>query len=212
MGTSVFPTLPGLAWPVDPQPEFATLIRQAVGGQETRVAQRPFPRRHWKLDFEVLRQGAVNGTTTYTELVTLYAFFMARMGKWDSFLFADTFTPDFQVTAQSIGNGTGAQTAFQLVRSFGGIVEPIVAPNLTATLNVYLAGALQAANSYSVSPWGSGTPGMITFNVAPGNTVAVTVDFSFYFPVRFDIDQCPFSVFMSQLSEAKGIELVSVLN
>lgn len=203
MSTAVFPALPGLAWSVDKQPEFATVVRAAATGQETRVALMPAPRWRFKLGYDLLRADA------NAELQTLMGFFLARQGQYDSFLYQDP--DDHSVTAQPIGAGDGTTVAFQLVRSFGGFAEPVKAPNLGATLNVYLAGVLQSPGAYSVSGWGTSAPGILTFNTAPGSGVAISADFSFYFPVRFAADTAEFSQFMHQLWELKQIELVSVL-
>jgi len=203
MSTAVFPALPGLAWSVDKQPAFATVVRTAASGQETRVALWPAPRWHFKLGYDLLRADANQ------ELQTLMGFFLARQGQYDSFLYQDP--DDNAVTGQPLGVGDGATTAFQLLRSFGGFAEPVRAPNLGATLNVYLAGVAQSSSSYAVSGWGTATPGMLTFDTAPGAGVAIAADFSFYFPVRFAADLAEFSQFMHQLWELKQIELVSVL-
>jgi len=203
MSTAVFPTLPGLAWSVDKQPEFSTVVRASASGQETRVALWANPRWHFKLGYDLLRADAAQ------ELQTLMGFFLARQGQYDSFLYQDP--DDNSVTSQAIGAGDGATTAFQLVRTLGGAAEPMRAPNLGATLNVYLGGVLQASSGYSVSGWGTATPGMLSFATAPGAGVPIAADFSFYFPVRFAADLAEFSEFMHQLWELKQIELVSVV-
>ena len=213
MSTAVLPSLPGLAWPVEVTPEFSTIVRKALAGQETRVALRPYPLKKWKLKWDVLRQGTVGGSA-YTELQQLFGFFNARQGQFDSFLFEDTFTPDNQVTGQAIGNGDGSTLTFQLFRTFGGFAEQILAPNLGQTVNVYVNGVLQSGSNYSVGAWGSSTPGIVTFGAghAPGNGLAVTADFYFYWPVRFNADTCSFSEFMSTLTSVDSLELQQVLN
>jgi len=203
MSTALFPALPGLAWSVDKQPEFSTVVRTAVSGQETRVSLWPAPRWHFTLTYDLLR------ADSHQELQSLMGFFLARQGQFDSFLYQDP--DDHAVTAQPIGEGDGATTGFPLYRSFGGFSEPVRAPNLGATLNIYLGGVLQNPSGYTVSGWGTATPGVIAFAAAPGSGVAVTADFSFYFPVRFAADLAEFSQFMHQLWELKKLELISVL-
>jgi uncharacterized protein (TIGR02217 family) len=202
MSTAIFPSLPGLAWSVDKQPEFSTIVRAAASGQETRVALWPNPRWRFKLGYDLLRADA------HLELQTLMGFFLARQGQYDSFLYQDP--DDCAVTAQPLGTGDGATAAFQLCRSLGGFAEPVKAPNLGATLTLYLGGVAQSPSAYTVSGWGTATPGVVTFNAAPGSGVPIAADFSFYFPVRFAADLAEFSEFMHQLWELKQLELVSV--
>lgn len=211
MGTAVFPVLPGLTWPVEWSPSFATIVRPAVSGLETRVALRPNSLRKGKLTWDVLRSGTFNGTA-YAEFQTLYGFFCARQGRYDSFLIDDSFTPDDQVVGQALGDGDGATTAFQLYRTMGGVAEPILAPNLGGAVNVYLNGVAQNGSSYAIGAWASATPGILTFNAAPGAGAAITADFNYYWPVRFDADEMTFSEFVEYLFEVKGIPIVQVMN
>lgn len=204
MGTSVFPTLPGLGWSVDKQPEFSSLVRAAVSGQETRIALWAAPKWHFKLTYEVLR-----ADLAYQELQTLAGFFLQRLGQFDSFLYADP--DDCAVTGQPLGAGDGSTKSFQLFRTFGGFVEPVRAPHLGVAPAVYVDNVVQDPSTYTVGAWGSATPGLITFATAPAATKLVKADFSYYFPVRFAADLAEFSQFMHQLWELKQIELVSVL-
>lgn len=205
MGTNVFPALPGLGWSIAKQPEFSTLVRAATSGQETRVSLWAGPKWHFKLTYDLLRYAS-----TFQELQSLAGFFLARGGQYDSFLFQDP--DDHQVTSQAIGQGDGVTTEFQLLREFGGFAEAVRAPNLSATINIYVDGVLQSGSSYSVAGWGNTAPGMVTFNSAPASGKAVTADFQFYFPVRFNTDIAEFSQFMHQLWELKQIELITVFN
>lgn len=205
MGQSIFPTLPGLGWSVDKQPEFSSLVRAAVNGQETRIALWAAPKWHFKLTYEILRADAA-----FQELQTLAGFFLQRLGQFDSFLYADP--DDRAVSAQPLGAGDGTAKTFQLIRSLGGFVEPVRAPDLDAMLNLYVDGTLKIMGTdYTVGAWGSATPGLVTFAAAPASGKLVTADFSYYFPVRFAADLAEFSQFMHQLWELKQIELVSVL-
>lgn len=202
MSTAVFPSLPGLGWSVDKQPEFSTIVRTATAGQETRVALWSSPRWRFTLTYDLLRADATQ------ELQTLMGFFLQRQGQFDSFLYQDP--DDNQVTGQPLGLGDGTTTSFQLLRSFGGFVEPVRAPNLGQAINVYLNGVAQPSSGWSVSGWGTATPGMLAFTTAPSAGAAISADFSFYFPVRFNADVAEFSQFMHQLWELKQIELVGV--
>ncbi len=206
MSTEIFPTLPGLAWSVDKQPEFSTVVRTAASGQETRVALWSAPRWHFTLGYEILRYA-----TAFQELQTLAGFFLARQGQFDSFLYQDP--DDNSVAGQMIATGDGSTTAFQLVRSFGGFVEPVLAPNPAGVdINVYFNGTLQSGAGWGVGGWGTALPGVLVFSTAPPAGVAISADFQFYYPVRFAKDLAEFSQFMHQLWELKELEFVSVKN
>lgn len=194
MSDSVFPALPGLKWDVVKKPEFSTNIKQVTSGKELRAAYWSYPRWHFSLSYELLR-----GASEFTELQTLMGFFMQRKGSFDSFLYEDP--SDHQVTGQVLGIGNGTITAFQCVRVLGGYVEPI--KNLHGTPTVYLDGVVQATG-WTVSN------GIITFSTPPSSSVVVSVDFQFYFRVRFKMDEAEFNQFMLDLWELKKCEMVSL--
>lgn len=194
MSNAIFPTLPGLKWDVVKQPQFSTIVHRSISGKEIRGSFWSYPLWTFKVSFEVLRNDATN------ELKTLMGFFLQRQGSYDTFLFEDP--DDKTVTGQTIGTGDGTTTLFQLIRTFGGFVEPVF--NLNGTPSIYLNGVLQTSG-YSV-----GSTGIVTFTAAPGNGVAITADFSYYFRVRFTQDQAEFSKFMKDLWELKKCEFVSV--
>src|SRR5579862_7623363 len=126
MSISVFPTLAGLGWSVTRREMWSTRTQTAISGKETRVADWSYPRHQWTLTYDFLRQGNLSGAT-YAEFASLAGFFNLRQGSFDTFLYADP--DDSSVTSQGIGIGDGTTTNFQLVRAFGGFVEPILAPN-----------------------------------------------------------------------------------
>jgi uncharacterized protein (TIGR02217 family) len=206
MSTQVFPSLPGVTFPVDRTEIWSTIPQVATSGKETRLALWSYPRHRWEFGFDVLRQGTVNGSA-YTEFSQLDGFFNSRYGAFDSFLYQDT--DDYSVTAQPINVGDGVTTSFQLVRTFGGFVEPILAPWTVS--NVYLNGVNQASG-WTVSSWGSTTPGVLTFSVAPTAGVSITATFTYYFPVRFVDDEMTFSRFMNLLYSNKKVAIISLKN
>lgn len=205
MSSSVFPTLAGLGWSVARSELWKTRSQEAISGKETRIADWSYPRHQWTLGFDFLRQGALSGAT-YAEFALLAGFFNLRQGAYDSFLYADA--DDNAVTAQALATGDGATTSFAFVRSFGGFVEPILAPNVVA--NVYLNGVVQSTGSYTVNGWGAAAPGTLVFATAPGSGVSIAADFSFYFPCRFATDQMDFEKFMAALYSAKKVAFVSL--
>lgn len=199
MSTTVFPTLTGLGWDVVRTPVWDTVRKRSMSGKETRIAYTTYPQWEWSLRYEFLRTAAA-----FEEMQSLVGFFNARRGAFDSFLYTDA--DDNSVTAQVIGVGDGTTTAFQLVRTFGGFVEPIWAPNSIGS--VYLDAVLN--EDWTVASWGSATPGMLTFDTAPADGEEITADFTYYWPVTFSEDRLDFSKFMAGLYSAQGVRLRSV--
>jgi uncharacterized protein (TIGR02217 family) len=202
MSTAILPSLAGLGFDVTRTPVWDTTVQQAISGKETRVARQTYPRWKWELTYNVLRSGA-----SFGELQQLAGFFNARQGMFGTFLYQDA--DDNAVTGQAVATGDGATTAFQLIRNFGGFVEPVLAPNAVA--NVYLNGVSQSSG-YSVASWGGTSPGFLTFVSPPASGVAITADFTYYWPCRMSDDSVSFSLFMSQSYKAKKFGFISVKN
>jgi len=205
MSVAIFPSLAGLGWSVTRSEIWRTRTQEAVSGKETRIADWSYPRHLWSLSYDFLRQGSLSGAV-YSEFAALAGFFNLRQGAFDSFLYADP--DDNTALGQGIATGDGVTTSFPLVRGFGGFVEPVLAPNVVSA--VYFNGVIQSAGAYAVNAWGTAQPGVVVFDAAPGAGVAITADFSFYFPCRFVADQLDFEKFMAALYQLKKIEFVSL--
>jgi uncharacterized protein (TIGR02217 family) len=207
MSNAIFPDFAGLEYPVVRTPIFKTLIQQAASGQENRAALQVYPRWQYTLSFNFLRD---DGTD---EFRTLCAFFLARRGSFDSFLYSDP--DDNHVTNQPIGIGNGTQTAFQLARPFGGFDEPVLAPKLVSSVTV--AGISKVdGTDYGVGGWENGISPNGTVNFFPGHVPAagqaIVASFSYYWPVRFLNDQYDFSKFMNRLWEQKKLDFITLKN
>ncbi len=206
--TAIFPVLPGLGWSVSKAPRFATRTQKAISGRELRVVDQVIPIWTWTLTYSMLRdehdtRGPAGLGAGYDELRTLAGFFLQQQGSFGAFLFDDP--TDDTVSAQLIGTGDSTTTVFQLVRTFGGSTEPVVAPN--AVTAVYFNGVLQSSAGYSVDP----ATGLVTFTTAPPTSDAITADFTYYFRVRFADDTSEFENFMYQLWSLRQVKLQSVL-
>ncbi|MEI8327425.1 MAG: DUF2460 domain-containing protein [Betaproteobacteria bacterium] len=196
MSNAVFPSLPGLQWPIARTPIWSTTPRVSVSGRRVAIANYSYPRYKFTLSYSFLRQG--QGTTDLSQMV---GFFNARWGDADSFLFDDV--DDNTVTAQTIGVGDGANKLFQLVRTFGGFVEPVFVTN-SAPL-IYVSGVLKTLTTdYTVS-----ATGLVTFVVAPAAATVVTWTGTYYKRMWFSQSMAEFSKFMSNLWELKKIEIES---
>lgn len=197
MSNAVFPNFPGLTFGVTRTPIWSTTPKRSVSGREFRSANMSYPRYKFKLGYEVLRQKGA-----YTEFTTLVGFFNARQGAFDSFLFTDP--DDNTVAAQVIGTGDGSNKLFQLVRTFGGFVEPVFDAN-SAPL-IYVGGVLKTLTvDYTIN-----TVGLVTFVTAPGAGVSVTWTGTFYRRVKFTQDSAEFAKFMANLWELKTLEIETV--
>lgn len=157
-------------------PNYSTDIVITQGGYEQRNANWSQARAQYNV---------AHGIKTQAQLNTLIAFFRARKGRADGFRFKDW--SDYQATRQSIGTGDGATKIFQLskIYSSGTTSETrTISKPVTGTVNVYLNSVLQNSG-YTLDT----TTGLITFTTAPGSGAAVTADFQFDVPVRFDTDR-----------------------
>ena len=86
-----------------------------------------------------------------------------------------------------------------------------VEPN-TGLVAGRVASASDNNSAYKVNAWGTTSPGLLTFAVAPAAAHAITATFTFYWPVRFVDDKVDFSKWTSNQYEMKKISLMSVLN
>lgn len=199
MTIPVFPALKGLDWDVQHDFDWSgNTVVESVSGKRTARANWSYPRHVFTLAFTFLR-----ADPSFAEYQALAGLFSAVQGQFGTFLYKDP--TDNAVTGQPLGFGDGVSTTFQLVRAFGGWVEPVFAPNTVS--KVYLGGV--QASGWSVTPWGGSTPGAIVFDTPPAAGQAITVDFSFYFPCRFDSPKMSFRNFSRALYSAEGITFSS---
>lgn len=199
MSTAVFPVLNGQGLPVERTPMWSTSVQRAVSGKRTAIAFWTYPIYKWSLTMNYLRAAAAFG-----ELQALEGFFNNRKGAFDSFLWNDA--DDNAVTSQALGVGDGVKTTFQLQRTFGGFTMPVLAPNTVSHVKVNGVDG----GGWSVTSWGSATPGLVTLPAPAPNGQSVTADFSFYFPCEFLADDLTFSKFLAQIYSAKTVEFQSI--
>jgi uncharacterized protein (TIGR02217 family) len=193
MGNATFPTVPGMTLNVTKSPTWSTAVQQAVSGKEIRRAQRS--RTIWKftLNFEFLR-----ADSRFTEYQQIAAFFNARQGQYDSFLFSDP--SDNTATAQAFGSGDGVTTKFKLLHSIGSWSEPI---GYASSPTIYINGVSTTAFT---------SDGLtITFNTAPAAGAALTWSGTFCYRVRFAEDTIDFEQFMQNLWTLNKCNLVGVI-
>ena len=133
---------------------------------------------------------ATNSIKTSTQIAAVIAFFRAMRGRAYGFRFRDW--TDYIAYAQPIGTGDGTTTVFQLSVTYNAqgvtkvrtITKPVASGNqITTVPNFYLNSVLQTTG-YTLDY----TTGLVTFSSAPTSGVAITADFEFDVPVRFDFD------------------------
>lgn len=195
MSNAIFPVLPGLSWGTDWVPRFSTKILTATSGKEYRAAMMSSPVYTFKLQIEFLRSRT-------QELQTLFSFFLARQGAFDSFLYRHP--DDCEVKDQIIGTGNGVQAIFQLVRGLGaGYAEPV--QNVNAVTNVKVNGVLKTLGTdYTVT-----AAGLVIFVTPPTGTV--TWSGTYYYRARFTKDDLTFNNMMEFVHAVKGLELTASL-
>jgi uncharacterized protein (TIGR02217 family) len=200
MTAAIFPAMPGLKWGTVKTPMWSTGIQKAASGRELRADFYSFPRYKISLGYEVLRSGAL------AELQTMVGFFNARRGSFESFLYLDP--EDNAVVNQPFGIGVAGQTQYQLVRAYGGHVEPVLAPQLVVHGGagpVVMVDGVAQASAVTVGPDGS-----VTFASAPSAGAVLSWSGSYYWRCRFMQDSADFERFLYQLWALKKIELITL--
>lgn len=193
----------GLTYPVKRTALWNNLHQVSATGKDNPVQLYSYPRWRWEIPFSVLnaKTGAFQALPA-SQFQYLAGFYNSVGGSARSWLWNDP--DDFTVTDQSFGTGNGVTTAFALVRTMGGFVEPVYSLNGAPTIKKN--GVVQTVGvDYTV-----GTSGLITFTVAPAAAAALTWTGSFYWVVRFDDDNLDFTNFARQLYEVQSAKFTSL--
>lgn len=188
---------PDIAYGAQGGPQYATTVVATASGFEQRNACWAAARGSWNV---------ASGLKKQSQLDALIAFFRARKGRAYGFRFKDW--TDYKATGQALGTGDGTNKNFQLVKTYASgpasetrvIKKPVV-----GTVKPYLAGVLQSSG-WAVDT----TTGILTFLTAPAVGVAVTADFEFDVPVRFDTDSMAVTLEQVNLSQWSGIPIIEI--
>lgn len=199
----------------------ASLSFGSVGGPERRTdivtLANGFEERNTPWAHSRRRYDAGLGMRSLDDIETLISFFEARQGQMFGFRWKDW--SDFKSSAataevdkgdQVIARGDGAQTAFQLIKTYtsGGAsyVRPIVKPVL-GTVKIGLEqDELREGVDFDVDL----ETGIVTLVSAPAEQVDITAGFEFDVPVRFDTDKIQTSVASFQAGDAPNVPVVEV--
>jgi len=192
MAPPVFPSLPGITYPVRRTSRWTGSAHDALSGKRTRTSFYSFPVYLYELPFNFLRTAAA-----FTEWQQLSGFINQLFGGSGLFLYNDV-NDNSSGTNQSFGTGDAVTPTFQLVRSLGGFIEPVFFPDQPIP-TVRVNGVATAA--YTVSATGS-----IVFNSAPAGGATLDWTGTFKWPCRFDSETTDFDNFMSSLFELKALK------
>lgn len=193
MSNAILPQLPGIGWGRSRASRWSTTVRTASSGREYRAANWSYPVYEYQLDYDVLRQRW--GDTEYAQLV---GFINSRGGSFDSFLYFDA--ADGATTGQTFGTGDAVRTQWQLVREFGGYVEPVL--GIVEPPAIYASGSPISGVSVTAS-------GLVTFASPPAYGAVLTWAGPFYWRCRFMRDRGEFSEMVSGLHELRGLSFVT---
>lgn len=187
---AVFPESITPVYPVIIEPQWSTLISETDGGGEQRRQKSLYPRFNVRLQFTHL---------SAAEAQTIWDFYMARKGAFESFYFFDVLP------------GLGIATSYDglYVATGDGTTDIFDLPGKsTSSQTVYVDGS-STAYSYSIlTGGGDGDADRVDFTVAPALGTSISCDFAGRLRIncRFAHDALPKELFMTVLTKF-GIEL-----
>ena len=155
---NVFPTVTGYVWPPTLAPVWNAQVQKTQTGRIVAATYQQYPLYKFTVKFDVLAQ---------SDYQTLLAFFNQQQGNVIPFWF-DAGPGQDTVSAQAFGTGNGVTTAFTLLRSYGGFVEPVGSANGTPTIYV---------NGIEEYPTPLTSPGTPSLSQVAGGTMAARTNY-----------------------------------
>lgn len=181
---------------------FLTVIVPILSGFEARDIKWSIARGRWRLGFPLDED----------QYETVTAFFYCRSGRGHSFRLKNwhdyKLGDDGTDTYQSIGTADGIEVDFQIYKRYssGGI-------NYDHTLTKMVAGTVRVwvDDVEQVSGWTVDLlTGIVTFSVAPADTLDVAVLCEFDTPVRFDVDDLEVNMLIEPLASIPSLPIIEV--
>ena len=204
----VFPTLPQ-GFPIKFNPSMDTIIGTTKSLREMRVPQRQVPLWDIEILFEELLDQTQNqtpygpfmGEHEYQNLVQLW---LMMYGQTNVFAFNCFW--DNSRNAQQIGVGDGTTTTFTIYRTWGQGAQATLASIgvINVIDDVEINGVPVSASDYSA------VRNKIMFTTPPGNGLAITMTFSFYYLCRFVADEQDFEEFAKDRWTVKSLKMRAV--
>jgi uncharacterized protein (TIGR02217 family) len=189
-------------------PERRTEIVTLSSGHEERNTRWADSRRRYNAGY---------GIRSLDDLHAVLSFFEERRGRLYGFRWHDRI--DFQSCApgatitptdQTLGNGDGERTEFQLIKTYGDAFQPYpreVRKPAAGSVRIAVDGAeMDEGDGWSVDP----TTALVTFDAAPVEDTLVTAGFAFDVPVRFDTDRLDINLTSFAAGDIPAIPLVEI--
>lgn len=185
-------------------PEFSTSVALTASGHERRTS-------HWS-DARV-RYDVGPGVRSEAELGVLLEFFRSRRGAARGFRLADPFdhssnglTGTPTMLDQLLGTGDGQTASFRLTKHYGDGPEsqqrPITRPRIGTIL--------VSVDGVQTNAWSTQDGGVIVFDTAPPQGVAIRAGFLFDVPVRFAEDRLDINAATFAAGDAPSVPLVEI--
>ena len=203
MTLPIFPSLPGLTWPLTRSTiAGSNLVFKASSGAVAAAQLWSAPLYEWELSYEGLDSlGRHPGLIAHSKQL-LESFFLTVGGRASPFLYVDP--SDTQAQGSVLGTGDGATVVFTGRRTIG-----TYASTVDAILNVaavYLNGVAQDSSTWALSAPNGVDVNAITLTTAPAAGVVVTADFWYAFKVRFVADDFAFKQLTPSLWQCEGVK------
>ena len=159
------------------------------------------------------------GVRNLADIDAVVAFFEERRGRLHGFRWKDhadfaSAVPGAEPAAgdQQLGIGTGTQTTFQVIKTYGGVHAPYqrtIRKLVADTLLVAVNGAPRTPGTHYVA---DPTTGVITFlpGHIPATGAGITAGFEFDVPVRFDTDRLEINVQSVAAGSIPNIPIVEI--
>lgn len=186
-------------------PRRPVTITALSNGHEYRNAPQRFSRRIYD---------AGTALKSAADIYTLLNFFEARRGPLHGFRFRDPL--DYKSSSignsvtpldQIIGVGDGAQTQFQLIKTYQDAANTVQRTITKPVVNSVFV-AVDGVQTAEVTV--DALTGLIEFPVPPPDDVPITAGFEFDVPVRFDTPQLDISLDAFGAGEIPSIPLIEV--
>ncbi len=164
-------------------PRYSTSVVPSLSGRRTKNSNWTYPLHEYDVSFAV---------RTMADLEEVANFFHVAEGVAHSFRFKDkadfkscSFLDSPAATDQQLGIGDGVNADFQCIKSY------VVGTSIKARrINKIVAGTLLVAlDGVPTTDYTVDDMGLITFTVAPGVNVVVTVGYEFDVPCSFSEDR-----------------------